>query len=408
MFLKNILPTFFFEITFIFPLWKWFVLLAFLLIGFIVKFIVHFSLEKFLLRKHKGQFKDAISLLLNPISYFIILLSFYIGISFIDLKDEHYQFLTRSIFVAFSILFIWTLHRIISLVSEVLYDKVQLTESKSDDLLVPMLHRLSLVVLYSFGIILILERLGTDVKSLLAGLGIGGLAFAFAAKDMLANVFGSFMILLDRPFDIGDIIVTDKVEGTVEQVGFRSTRVRTFFDSLITVPNGVLANLTIDNRGKRRFRRYSTKLNIVYSTPAAKIEAFCHGIRDIIIKHPWTHKEKFNVYLSDLSSSSLDILVHVYWTTEAYDRELNERHRFLIDILRLAHDLNVDFAFPTQTLHMYSEGKFEESANGEVEEKLEESIDGVEKKVLGVIQKPMSLKNPSSNLKDYEDKKREL
>ena len=244
------------------------------------------------------------------------------------------------------------------------------------------------------GGLLVLSSLTIDVTGLIAGLGIGGLAFAFAAKDTLANFFGSIMLVLDRPFDIGDVIKAGDIEGTVTEVGFRSTRIRTFNDSIISISNGELMNIPIDNKGKRRFRRFDTNLGLEYDTPPEKIEAFCEGIRQIILSHRWTRKDDFHVYFTSFGASSLDIKMIVYWITEDYSRELAEKHRLMIDILRLAKELEISFAFPTQTVHMFSETK---QAHKELEsEYIRVGIEMAQ----SLITKPMSLKNPRSNVED--------
>ena len=139
---------------------------------------------------------------------------------------------------------------------------------------------------------------------------------------------------------------------TVEDVGIRSTRIRTFYNSLISVPNSEIAGTSIDNMGKRRFRRVKTTLSIAYDTPPENIEAFCEGTRELIRRHPYTRKDYFHVYLNDFSASSLDIMLYCFVETPDWGTELREKHRLFADILRLAQRLGVEFAFPTQTLYM--------------------------------------------------------
>ncbi len=390
----------YFSTSFLFlNLWQWTTLLIAFVVALCTQFLVKLFIEKILVSKFQKKNQPKIHRMISPFGLTILLTILLASIHLIDLSHNQLAFLHKAFIVAITLSVIWLFHRIIDFLSYHFSEKVQRTDSKSDDLLVPIIQRGSYIALYSIGLIFLLERLGTDVKSLLAGLGIGGLAFAFAAKDMLSNIFGSLMIIIDRPFDIGDIISTDNIDGTVESVGFRSTRIRSFNDALISVPNGVLANLTIKNQGKRRFRRLTSKIGIEYSTSPELIEAFCDGIREIIISHPWTRKDKFNVYLSDLSSSSLDILVHVYWLTDAYERELNEKHRFLIDIIRLASDLGVGFAFPSTSIYMIDNQNVKESS---VE--LNKAFDKAKTTVNTVIQNPLSQKDPSSNIGDAQNK----
>ena len=149
------------------------------------------------------------------------------------------------------------------------------------------------------------------------------------------------------------------VEGTVLRVGLRSTRIKTFYDSEIAVPNNQLTNMHVDNYGRRKYRRFTTKIGLQYDTPPEKIEAFCEGIRKLILERPHTRKNYFHVYFNEMASSSLNILLYVFWEVKDWSQELTERHRLLIDILRLAKTMEVEFAFPTQTLHLFNEGPHE-------------------------------------------------
>ena len=181
------------------------------------------------------------------------------------------------------------------------------------------------------------------------------LALALAAQDTVSNFFGSLMVILDRPFQVGDWIKTGDVEGTVEEVGFRSTRIRTFYNSLITLPNANLIKASVDNLGDRTYRRWSTRLGIAYDTPPEKIDAFCEGIRELVRKHPYTRKDYYHVYFNEFGSDSLQILVYVFFFTPDWATELRERHRLGVDIVRLAAELEIEFAFPTQTLYLRRE-----------------------------------------------------
>lgn len=198
------------------------------------------------------------------------------------------------------------------------------------------------------------QNMGMDVASLIAGLGIGGLAFALAAKDTLANLLGSMMIMLDRPFQVGDWIVAKGVEGTVEQIGFRSTRIRTFYNSVISIPNSELVLANIDNMGMREFRRVMTTLSLTYDTPPERIEAFCEGIKNIILANPTTRKDYIQVCFSAYGAASLDILVYFFLRVPTWPEELVQRQHIYLEILRFAEHLGVRFAFPTQTLHIES------------------------------------------------------
>ncbi len=226
------------------------------------------------------------------------------------------------------------------------------TESKLDDQLVPLIRKSMKILVTVGGALFILDNLEADIWSLLAGAGVAGVAFAFAAQDTIKNLFGSLTVFLDRPFHVGDWVIVGGVEGTVEEVGFRSTRVRTFYHSLVSVPNSNLVDGIVDNMGLRQYRRFKTTIGIRYDTPPKRIEAFCHGIRRIVRNNEHMRQDYFEVYLNDWGPSSLNILVYVFFDVPDWDAELRERQNFMLEVIRLAHELGIGFAFPTRTLEV--------------------------------------------------------
>ena len=185
-----------------------------------------------------------------------------------------------------------------------------------------------------------------------AGLGIGGVAVALAAQDSIKNLLGGATILADKPFQVGDWVVIGQYEGTVEQVGFRSTRIRTFADSLITMPNARITDTEVNNMGRRSWRRYSTTLGLAYYTDPDRIQAFVEGVRAIVLANPKMRHDYYIVEFITFADSSLNIMVYTFIEAADWNEEMRTRHIFNLDILRLAERLAVDFAFPTQTLHV--------------------------------------------------------
>lgn len=243
-------------------------------------------------------------------------------------------------------------YRFVDVVAEFFARKTAKTDSTFDDLLVPLARKASKLFIFAAGVVAVAEAFDLPITSLVAGLGIGGLAFAFAAKDTIENLFGSVAVVLDRPFNVGDWVVVDGVEGTVEELGFRSTRIRTFYNSLVTVPNSALVRAKVDNYGRRSFRRYKTTLSLTYGTPPDVVDAFCEGVRELIRKHPYTRKDYYLVYFRDFGASSLDVMLYMFFRTPDWDAECRERHKLGLDILRLANELGAEFAFPTTTVEL--------------------------------------------------------
>lgn len=243
-------------------------------------------------------------------------------------------------------------YHLVALLSDFFKKLAAKTEGTLDDQLVPLVSKILKVLVIIIGVIYILISLGVDVKPYIAGISIGGLAFALAAQDTIKNLFGSLMIFVDKPFQIGDWINYNGMDGTVEEVGFRSTRMRTFYNSIISVPNGKLADSTVDNFGLRVYRRYSTKLAITYDTPPELIETFVEGLREIVLSHPSTRKDYFEIHLNELGDSSIQILFYIFFEVPSWTDELKGRHEVILKVLKLANELNVRFAFPTQTIHI--------------------------------------------------------
>jgi len=244
------------------------------------------------------------------------------------------------------------LYQLTSVVDVYLTRLVNRTESTLDDQLVPIIRKVLRVGIVVVGGLVILDGLEVPILPLLTGLSIGGLAFALAAQDTIKNFFGSLMIFVDKPFQIGDWIVSGDIDGMVEEVGFRSTRIRTFRNSVVSVPNGQLADRTIDNNGLRRMRRFRTIIQIKYDTPPNLVETFVKGLNRIVVEHPKTNNEKYEIHFNDLGAHSLDILFYIFFEALTWTDELKFRQDILLKVLKLAEHLGVEFAYPTQTLHV--------------------------------------------------------
>ena len=160
--------------------------------------------------------------------------------------------------------------------------------------------------------------------------------------------------MLDRPFSIGDWICFNDIEGTVIEVGLRSSKLKTFYDSIITVPNSVLTSANIDNMGKRKARRTRVYLGVQYDTTPEKIESFIAGIKKILMNNSSTKKDYFQVYFTEFGSSELKVIMNFFLLVNSWEHELQQKQQIFMSILKLAKELNVNFAFPTQTIHVDS------------------------------------------------------
>jgi len=196
------------------------------------------------------------------------------------------------------------------------------------------------------------------VSSILAGLGIGGLAFALAAQDSLKHLFGSVVIFADRPFEVGDRLVVDGHDGPVEEVGFRSTRLRTLDGHLVTIPNGELVNKSIKNISKRPYIRRLCNFTITYDTPPDKVERAVAIIKELLDNHEGMHPDfPPRVYFNDFNSASLNLFVIYWYHPPAYWDFLAFGERFNLAVFRRFGEEGIDFAFPTQTLYLAGDEK---------------------------------------------------
>lgn len=242
------------------------------------------------------------------------------------------------------------------------------TDGKLDDQLVPILKNFLDTIIVLVGLFKILLYFGVDPATVIAGASIGGLAVAFAAQDTVKNFFGTIMIFLDKPFRVGDWITAGEVTGTVEEVGFRSTRIRAVDTTVFQMPNSKLSELTINNAGLRVYRRYNTNLGLRYDTPPELIEAFVKGVREIILAHPDTRDDAYNVEFVGFGDSALLILMNMYFKDLAWAKEQESKHQIHIAIVKLAKAIGVDFAFPSTTviIEQFPEKKgFDMNYNGD-------------------------------------------
>ena len=235
--------------------------------------------------------------------------------------------------------------RLVSLV----YDVVRFLD-KDDDLdgtektLISALESVLRFIIIFVGAIFIADALGFELTSLLAGLGISGLAFALAAKDSISNFFGAITVLLDRPFKVGDWVVIGTSEGEVIEINLRTTLVRTSLDTIITIPNANLVNIPVENWGKRRWRRWQSMVHLDINSDPEKVEAFCQQTLGLIHNHEATTKEDSSwCSINTISAQSIDIELNLYWDVESSIAERKARESLIIDLMELAKGLELSF-----------------------------------------------------------------
>lgn len=351
--------------TFILEAWQWLGLLALALAGIVLDRLVVLLAQVLTgrwLRRRVEQVDPAdLHKALRPLGIVAMAIVWRLLLPFLWLPVGVLTALSVAVRFVVAAGAVWAAYRLVDILSAVLEARAARSHNRFDDLLVPLVRKSLKVFIAAIGVVFVADTLDIEISSLLAGLGIGGLAVALAAQDAIKNLFGSLTVLLDRPFSVGDWVVIGDVEGTVEEVGFRSIRVRTFYNSLITLPNANLISASVDNYGARQYRRWSTKLGIAYDTPPERIDAFCEGIRELVRRHPAMRKDYFHVYLNSFGESSLEILLYVFFEVPDWGEELAARHRLATDVLRLADALGIDIAFPTRTVWLHDATRGEAS-----------------------------------------------
>lgn len=341
--------------------WQWLGLALLLLSALLVRMVVSFAVETqgtklltSLVKRLKPELLRRAALPIGTVAmtfflmYAFPLLGFGVGV------NRVVAFGLRAAAAVSSVLIVY---RLVDVVSDVMAKRAERTATKLDDQLVPLVRKSLKVVTVVLGVIFVLQNMEVDVASLIAGVSLGGLAFTLAARDTVANLFGSLSIFADQPFQVGDWVVMQGVEGVVEEVGMRSTRVRTFYRSLVSIPNSKVADGIIDNYGARDSRRTFIKLGVQYDTTPEQMEAFCDGVRAILAANPKVKKDAYHVYFSGFGDSSLEVMLYFFFVADTWQDELRQRHLVFLEILRLAKALKVEFAFPTRTLHLMTRAR---------------------------------------------------
>lgn len=356
--IQELIPDYGHEKIFSIEIWQVVILLILLILTVVVFLVFKKIAFKILQRiQHyitKSNTNIEVDKVLKKLAHPISLL---IALKFVDIVFPSLQFslsVNKWVFLGINItetvFWIYVFLKLVKVVMQIYAEITAKTQSKLDDQLVPILNNLLTGIVVIFGFFKMLHLFGVDTTTILAGATIGGLAFALASQDTVKNFIGTVAIFLDKPFHIGDWITAGEVVGTVEEVGFRSTRIRAADTTVFQIPNSKLSEMVINNSGVRLFRRYNTNLGLRYDTPPELIEAFVKGVREIIKNHSEIRQDAFVVQFTGFGDSALLIMVNVFFMSLAWDAEQASKHRLHLAIVKLAAALGVDFAFPSTTV----------------------------------------------------------
>lgn len=259
------------------------------------------------------------------------------------------NFLLRLFFI---IIVFWFLYRASDVLIYMLERFFNRTEKKANPALMGLFGKTIKILIVTLEIFTILSMFGYDISGIVAGFGLGGLAISLAAKDAAANLLGSITIMIDKTYSIGDWIQTDQVEGIVEEIGFRSTKIRNFSNSVVSVPNSIMSNDPVINWSKMGKRRVLFRLNIPLNTPSEKIRQLTSRIRDMLSADPDILHDNIVVNFESFGEGTLVILINFYTKTTVYQTYLNVVENANLKILSIFEELGVPITVPAQRVVM--------------------------------------------------------
>ncbi len=304
----------------------------------------------------------------KPLRFLFVIVGVYIPLSILVHKVEH-QLILDKIFRSFLIYIVaWGFYNITSSSSEFFKKIFKKYELENDRILFPFISKVLRIVIVFLSASIIIQEWGYNVEGFIAGLGLGGLAFALAAQDTIANVFGGLVIITEKPFGLDDWIETPSVEGSVEDISFRSTRIRTFAHAMVTVPNATLAKEAITNWSRMGKRRITFNLGIMYSTPHTKIENSIKRIKKLLNEDEEIHKETIFVTFDKFDNSSLNIFTYFFTKTTIWGEYLRVKEKINFGIMKILEEEGVKVAFPSTSVYFENE-MIQRYENGEYEEK---------------------------------------
>ncbi len=333
-------------------IWKYGLFLGALVLAALLHFGLRWSWRLFLrrFRLEPGTEKALRSLANRPLGALLYLLATWAGVRVFVLPEPAWQVLHGLFITAITVVALYFLTKLLDVLFSIWREHARRTETRLDDQVIPILSKVTKFFIWTVGLLLILQNLGYNVTSLLAGLGIGGLAVALAAQDTLTNFFGALAILVDRPCHVGDRVQVEDVDGTVEAIGLRSTRIRTLDGTLVSIPNRMLANAKINNIAKRPTIKNMFTVGVTYDTSYEKLQEALRILRQILGEHPST--DRFWVYFKEFGPYSLNILV-VHWCKHTdYEKFLQATEEINLEIKRRFEEAGIEFAFPTQTIQL--------------------------------------------------------
>ncbi len=334
------------------PLYKIFIafFIFFLFLVFRKAFTIYIlKFFKILTKKTKTDIDDKIfKAIKDPLKFLFIVGGVYFFLFFLEIKGEVLYHILKALLI-FDIF--WALFNVINAFEDKVYHLIGKYGRASREM-ASFIIKITKVLIVSLGIIALLQEFGINVTGFLASLGLGGLAFALAAKDTAANIFGGIAILTDHIFKIGEWVKVGDAEGVVEDIGMRTTKIRAFDKRLIIVPNSIIANSNVENFSRREKRRVVMRIGLTYNTSIDVIKEVIEEIRNMLLNHPEIAKdESLLIYFDEYEDSSLSIFCYFFTNTAVWKEYLRIKEDINFKIKEIIEKYPTDFAFPSNSIY---------------------------------------------------------
>ena len=297
---------------------------------------------------------EILNVIQKPIAFGMIILGFNVAFSFLKFTESFSETISHTMSTLTIVLFAWVIYRVIKLFEN--SNELIAKRFKTDNGIT--LAKLLLSILKAIILIIagmnILSTWGINITGFVASLGLVGMAFALAAKDTASNFFGSMVLFTDQPFKVGDWIKTPEVEGTIEAIGVRSTKVRTFARALVSVPNGNLANAAILNWSEMNKRQIKMTLGLTYSTTATQMKTILAEMRELLKNDEDIHQQTIYIHFTEFQDSALGIFCYFFTKTTNWGEYMQVRERINLELMEIVEKNGAGFAFPSQSLYVES------------------------------------------------------
>lgn len=301
----------------------------------------------------------------RPLQWLFVIIGVYVAVDYFPYLEQKNILFEHFIRTGIIVIITWGLYNLTSSAS-VLFNRLNKhANMQLDDILIPFISKGVRVIIIAISLSVIAQEFEYDVNGFIAGLGLGGLAFALAAQDAISNLFGGFIIITERPFTIDDWISSPSVEGIIEDITFRSTLVRTFDEALVTVPNSTLASEAITNWSEMGKRGINFDLRVTYDAPITKIREVVQKIETLLKEHDRVHQETVFVKLNNLQDSGADIMLYFFTKTTEWEKHLDVREDINFKIMEILDETDVSIAIPLRRLFSHNKKDYETHAQPE-------------------------------------------